>query len=99
MKSNWPFDDSPDSLAYALLGIMDRKIPIRLVYHDSDDESWQFFDDGGPWPDSNYLAVDLAEVVNLDPSIHELADLPVGWWAWRPTELSPWERYDRRDDF
>lgn len=96
MKSEWPFGDSPESLAYTLSGIMDGKTAIRLVYHDADDESWQFLDDGSPIPDSAGLAVDLADVVNLDPSVRELADLPVGWFAWRQTSESQWQRYEHR---
>lgn len=98
MTTDWPFDNDPGSFAYTLLAIVEGELPIRLVYHDPDDESWHFLHDGGPISDTDGIAAELAEVVNLDSSLYELADLPVGWCAWRPTASSPWQRYKRVDD-
>jgi len=40
--------------------------------------------------------VGLGEVLNLDDTIAELADLPLGWMAWRATLTSPWQRKPHR---
>jgi hypothetical protein len=42
------------------------------------------------------MLVGLQEVVRLDESIQELADLPEGWHAWRESKSSPWERAKSR---
>jgi predicted adenylyl cyclase CyaB len=34
----------------------------------------------------------LSEMIQFDPSLAELADLPVGWFAWRPSHDQVWHR-------
>jgi hypothetical protein len=36
--------------------------------------------------------VSLQNTYCLDNSIGELADLPVGWYAWRELPTAPWQR-------
>jgi hypothetical protein len=36
--------------------------------------------------------VGLGEIVQLDASITELADLALGWHVWRHSRRSPWRR-------
>lgn len=38
------------------------------------------------------VAIAKADLLKLDPSVAEVADLPVGWYAWRNSADSPWER-------
>ena len=40
----------------------------------------------------------LFEILKIDPSIREIADLPPGWHAWRPTVGAPWRREPITDD-
>jgi hypothetical protein len=71
--------------------VLDHEEPILHVSHDSDDHSWQFIgsSDG---TDENARVIALHEAVGLDPSILQLADLPVGWRAIRDTVAHPWKR-------
>jgi hypothetical protein len=34
----------------------------------------------------------LHEIVKLDSSVVELADMPPGWHAWRRSKCEPWVR-------
>lgn len=52
--------------------------PILLVSHDED--GWQFLD-GCVHRVANAAIVSLQHIAQQDPSITELADLPVGWQA------------------
>ena len=65
--------------------------PILLVTHDRDDDGWQFLDGEHVFEEDGVI-VSLAVVVSLDPSLSELADLPVGWYAWRTAPGTPWQR-------
>ena len=38
------------------------------------------------------MVVELGEMIALDPSLIELADLPIGWYAWRLEENQAWQR-------
>jgi|RhiMetdeSRZDD1v2_1073273.scaffolds.fasta_scaffold342507_2 hypothetical protein len=39
--------------------------------------------------------VDRGEIVRFDPTVQELADLPLGWYAWRNAVGEPWQRRER----
>jgi hypothetical protein len=70
--------------------IVERAEPILHVTHDSDDDAWQFLGREAREEDAKIIA--LHEVVELDLSVLQLADLPPGWHAWRDSIDSPWER-------
>ena len=38
------------------------------------------------------MIFEVARVVDIDPTITDVADLPLGWRAWRATPSDPWER-------
>ncbi len=42
------------------------------------------------------MLVCLHHTIDRDPSLAELADLPLGWWAERNTPDEPWYRYERQ---
>jgi hypothetical protein len=92
MTADWPFDDPPNVATISLRDIMERRRPILLVTHDADDGMWQFLD-GRDAPDpADGVVLSLDCVLGLDPTIAELADLPVGWRAWRGDVNQPWQR-------
>ena len=62
--------------------------------HDEDDGAWQFLGDsmsdgGGP------IVSCFHHPIDNDPSLSELADLPLGWAAERAKPGEPWTRYKR----
>ncbi|TSE10595.1 hypothetical protein C1D09_014700 [Mesorhizobium intechi] len=88
----WKFKD-PKNLAV----ISTRKIFsgggwIAYASHDADDESWQFYGDEAEIDHDDLILVGLFEVVELDETVAQLADLPLGWHARRDTKNSPWRR-------
>jgi len=65
--------------------------PILLVVHDAEDHGWQFLGlDGADGEDAAVVA--LKEIVRLDSSVLEVANLPPGSSAWRESKSSPWQR-------
>lgn len=91
VDAGWPFPDPPDAEVISLGRIVRGESPLRLVTHDEDDASWQFLD-GEHVFEEDATVLHLAEMLQVDASIRELADLPVGWYAWRDTLLDPWQR-------
>ena len=91
MPSQWPFAQPKNSAVITQRTIMDAGHPVLLVTHDADDHGWCFLD-GGPFDTAQALVVALSTVVDLDPTLIELADLPPGWQATRSQPLSPWQR-------
>ncbi len=91
MQDNWPFADPPNVATLTLRQIMLEGKPILLVCHDDDDGMWQFLD-GDNFRVEDALLVCLKNVVAHDPSVEELADLPLGWHATRRHPDEPWCR-------
>ncbi|APW62063.1 hypothetical protein [Paludisphaera borealis] len=85
----WPFADPEETEVVTLDRIVRRESPILLVSHDADDGGWQFVD-GDQVFEENGEVVLLGEIVQLDPTVLELAELPIGWHAWRPSLDHPW---------
>jgi hypothetical protein len=90
----WPFDQPPDCAVVTVKAIISCGLPILFVSHDGDDHGWQFLrGDSVTKEDASVVA--LREIVELDPSILELADLPPGWAATRRSANAGWERTAR----
>jgi hypothetical protein len=68
-----------------------RERAARLIARD--EQGWQFLCGGGDHAsakDGNFVMVDV--LLGFDPSLHDIADLPVGWEAERKDQDSPWIR-------
>lgn len=87
----WPFDDPPNVAAVTMRQVVHGGEPILLVFRDAEDGSWQFLT-GGSFEEPDGMLVSLRSMVERDPRLAELADLPPGWQAWRRRPDSPWER-------
>ncbi|WP_219907998.1 hypothetical protein [Enhygromyxa salina] len=65
--------------------------PILMVSHDADDGGWQFL--CGTTNDSaDGKIVHLDEIVAMDSTVCEVADLPLGWLAFRDAVGGEWKR-------
>jgi hypothetical protein len=78
MSDPWPFEDPPNLAVITLKRILQAEQPIRYVSHDLDDGGWEFLD-GGDVREVDAMVVGLKEIMRFDPTIGELADLPLGW--------------------
>ncbi len=86
--SEWRFDQAPNVAAVTCRNVIDGA-PILVVVHYSDDHSWAFLDGLG-FQASDALVVAMQEIVELDPTISSIADLPPGWVARRESVVSVW---------
>ncbi len=83
----------PDTAAISLKRIMDGSHSILYVVHDENGD-WQFLD-GDEVFEEDAATVSLKNVVELDPSITSLADLPRDWAAERSAVGQDWKRFQR----
>jgi len=96
-SQRWPFPDPKDAQVITVLSIIERAEPVRYVCRVEGKHSWQFLD-GGPVDPEEARAVTLGEMVEFDESLRDLADLPVGWYAWRDEAGEPWSRAPSDDE-
>jgi len=89
--NDWPFEDPRNVATISLRRIVFSGRPVLFVVHDDDDGTWQMLDDE-PMTIEDACVVALEEMVVLDPTLVELADLPSGWEARRDFVGGPWRR-------
>jgi hypothetical protein len=89
----WKFPDSPHAGAFVSKAVDSGNEPITFVSHDAEDGVWQFL--GGSMSDTGGVLVYLHHPIDRDPSLLELADLPLGWYAERNRIGDPWIRRRR----
>ena len=89
--NSWPFSDPENVATFTVKQVVCGKEPILLVCHDAEDGGWQFLT-GETVQVADAMLVGLKEIVKMDPSVVELADLPEGWSATREFVDGPWKR-------
>jgi len=87
----WKFADGPHTRVFLSEAVRNGTEPVTYVSHDIEDGAWQFLgnsmsDGGGP------VISCLHHVIDRDPSIVELVDLSLGWYAERDKVGEPWTR-------
>jgi hypothetical protein len=84
----WPFSYPQDHRVFTTRFVLEEGLPILLVSHDPDGE-WEFLCATTDDP-KDAREVSLAFIVDADERLAEVADLPVGWRAFRDSPQSPW---------
>ena len=90
MEANWPFQDAPSTAVFTQNQILNQSSPVLYVAHDLDEGCWQFLD-GTIVQEADARIVSLKEMLIIDPSIAQLADLPMGWITWRKSSADAWQ--------
>jgi hypothetical protein len=83
------FDD-PDLGVFSSHRVMDRDLPVLLVFHDENGD-WEFLSSYEESAEEIVL-VHVSHLLEFDPSLQRLADLPAGWKAWRESATAEWIR-------
>jgi hypothetical protein len=91
--SRWKFPDDPHTSSYLSKTVYEKQERVTYVSHDINGD-WQFLGDlmsdgGGP------ILSCLHHPIDDDPTLKQLFDLPIGWYAQRDTVDSQWERFKR----
>ena len=89
-SSDWPFADSENTAAMSTRRVFYEDFPVLLVSHDEEGD-WQVLC-GTTTEFEQAMVVCLGCAYQHDPTIGELADLPLGWCASRASTADPWVR-------
>lgn len=71
--------------------VLEKDTPILHIFHYEDDGSWQFSGNESNLNDEDFRVVSLEEIIALDSSVLEVADLPLGGEAQREDIGNSWE--------
>jgi hypothetical protein len=84
------FEDAPTTACITTVKVL-AGAPILLVTHDEDGGDWQFLCGTTNAPADGRI-VCLADMVARDPTLLDVADLPLGWRADRERVGGEWTR-------
>ena len=93
---DWCFKDPPNLAVIASEKIIKLRDFIAYVTHDDADGGWQFHCKG-QISEIDVAVVSLQSIFNIDVTVGELADLPMGWHAWRNGLGEPWQKGKQSD--
>jgi Domain of unknown function (DUF4262) len=88
---DWKFPNPPHTGVYMSNAVHTGLEPITYVSHDEEDGAWQFL--GDSMIESGGVLVCLHHPIDDDPTLKDLADLPIGWWAERSKPGDRWIRH------
>ena len=87
----WTFDRVRNVATVTTRQVMKEKLPILSVVHYAEYDSWPFTF-GTTNKSEDLMLVGMGEVVDLDPTLKAISDLPSGWSATRESILDNWVR-------
>lgn len=85
----WPFDQAPNVAAVTSTHITTQGLPILLVTHYEEDDSWGF-QSGHPVTTADAQVVAMKTIMEIDPSVAEIASLAPGYSAARESVGGKW---------
>jgi hypothetical protein len=89
-RIGWPFHEGKNRAVFTTRPALEGRRPVVLVTHDEQGD-WQFLCGTTDRAEDGRI-VCLKNVVDSNPSVLELADLPIGWQAVRESPDRPWQR-------
>ena len=92
-KNKWPFDVPPNASVVTTSYVTQRHMPVLYVSHELDEEgdlTWQFHCGNGDFSAAVLQLVRLDEILRLDASLTELAELQIGYCARRSAVGARW---------
>ena len=91
MKLNKVFPDSLNTAVFTTKFVVHDRKEITYISHDFEDGSWEFYsDDNFDNYEDIVLILSLDEIIQLDISLLEVADLPLGFVATRRSIADDW---------
>jgi len=86
------FEDGLNTAVFTTKFVVKDKKEITYITHETEDGVWQFFsNDLFDNFEEVAIILSLDEIINMDKTVLEIADLPLGYIATRETIKDKWE--------
>ena len=92
----FPFSESPESEVITCDRILTGEAWVHYITRD-DDGAWQFHPNDRMTTVEDVRVITLEEMLVVDPSVGQVADMPRGWHAFRGTPGGSWTQEPQRD--
>lgn len=93
----YKFSDAENTAVFTCNHIIDEKSPILYATHDEEGD-WQFLCGGNNHTEANAKIISLKQAVELDNTLNELYEMPVGVGAEREKVGAKWIPFRLRID-
>lgn len=93
MASEYKFEDPENTACFVCDHVMNRQRPILYVAHFASDSYWQFTCGQSDHADENIKIISLLHATQIDNSINELYEMPLGVGAERNSINDQWEPF------
>jgi len=84
------FIDDLNTAVFTTKNILEKSIPILKVIHHQEDGAWEFRGNEINLKDEDYRVISLEEIIKIDSSILDVADLALGMEAMRKDKNALW---------
>ncbi len=84
------FKENEKTACFVCEHVLNKTRPILFVSHDLEDSSWQFLCGKDDHSEQSAKIISLKEATELDPSINELYEMPIGVGVERKDIKSKW---------
>ena len=91
-KSEFWFSEPENTACVTCCHVMHGHAEIVNVFHDEDDGGWQFLC-GEEHETKEFMLVSLKQVVEVDPSVNGLHEMPLGCGATRESKWAAWKGF------
>lgn len=92
-KKEFKFNESENVACIVCDHIINTKRDIKYVTHDVEDGQWSFLCGEDDHEMANYKLVSLKNVIDLDLSVNDLYEMPLGYGAIRESKGMKWEPF------
>lgn len=83
------FDDKLDTAVFTTKSVLNKSETISFVFHHEEDGAWEFIGNS-KYEEHDYIIISLREIIEIDESVLDIADLPLGFQAFREKKGTPW---------
>lgn len=92
-NSNFKFKEPESTACFTCDHVLNKQRPILYVTHSDEDGAWQFMCGHNDHTTANAKVISLKQATQIDPSINDLYEMPLGVGAERQTRDSPWKPF------
>ena len=92
-KVNYKFKEPENTACIVCDHVMSKELPILYASHDSEDGCWQFLCGQDNHAEVNIKVISLKQATEIDETINDLFEMPLGIGAERETITSKWEPF------
>lgn len=93
LVKQFKFKESDNTACFVCDHVMSKTRPILYVTHEAEDGFWQFLCGDTDHDDSNLKIISLKQAADIDASINDLFEMPLGIGADRKSVNDKWEPF------